>query len=109
MFHVSPLASGGFLLTFGSLACRIIIPVSAFIFLWPLFLFFFSCLCVCLRIAFFHKDASLIGLGPTPNDLILACLPLYRPYHPIRSHSEVMGIRISANEFFRGHNSTRKS
>lgn len=40
-----------------------------------------------------------------PSDLILTWLPLQRPYFQIRSHSEVLGVRIQ-HVFLRRHNST---
>lgn len=82
-----------------SLACRGLTPISASLFSWP-------SLCVCVHISLFYKDISHIGLRSHPNDLILTCLHLRRPYVQIRSHLQGLDIRTSAYPF-EGHSSIR--
>ena len=57
------------------------------------------CACLCPNFRFVYKDASHIGLGLNPNDLILTELPLQRLYLQIQSHSEIPGGRALTHEF----------
>lgn len=54
----------------------------------------------------FYIDASQIGFRIHPNDLIYTQLPWYRLRFQIRSHFEVLGVRISTYEFLGGRNLT---